>query len=98
MTPFDKLITRGLKRCESAFPSTIKIGGVEYVGTFSDLSIEDSAAFGGIESTATAIFILRKELFSTQPVDKSAVIINGKRRKISGVTDDAGSWNIGISE
>jgi hypothetical protein len=96
MSAFENLITRGLQAFESECPATIKIGPNVFAGTFSDLSVEDSAAFGGIESNVTGVFILRKALHPTRPTDRMAVKINGEQRKISGVVDDVGAWNLGI--
>lgn len=98
MSEFDELIVSGLSECEAVIPAKIKIGAIEYPGTFSDLSIEDSAAFGGIDSEVTGIFILRKSVHPARPVDLSRVFVNGEQRKISGVTDDGPAWNLGISK
>jgi len=98
MTEFDSLISSGLIETEGQVPSTIKIGAREYEGIFSDLSMADAAAFGGEDSTATGVFILRKALCSAKPADKIAVLVNGEKRHLSGITDDGVAWNLGISE
>jgi hypothetical protein len=98
MSEFDELIVSGLTECEAVIPATIKIGAIEYAGTFSELTIQDSADFGGIDSEVTGVFILRKALHPARPVDLSRVQVNGEQRKISGVTDDGPAWNLGISK
>ena len=85
----------GLKEAEGILPpATITIDGVDYPGTYAELSATDAAIAGGFEEIATAEFLLRKSVYPQKPRSGEVYRVNGERRKAVDVTAAGSAWRI----
>lgn len=97
MSDFLDLISKGHEVFEGCDPSTLTIGGTDYVGTSLPLQSNESLEIGYRNKRLSTGISLRKVVLAIAPAIGLAVTVDGVDVRVESVNGDSAVWEIMFS-